>query len=289
MPRLFNSFNNPPAPEHNIKNLSKKFETFTEADERRNAVVRLLVSGSQSDLQIAKKIIQCRKGRRCLSSACPICRRGMRTWFVGALLKAFEGVPNEQMTSLTILSANLQYGPGQIQNSQPRNAVNRLTAKLKRSSFTDEVIVGALDYDWCVRDNECCEGYWQVHYHLISVNLSETQIEKLRSAFPNQPNAYIRQAVDTKPINDRVAQFSYVLKPFFQKRSSYLGSDGLRRTKKQPIKNAERHRELLRHLDQHPLTESLVFYHARREGGVIRRTIPIVDDKFRRSVSETTE
>mgnify|MGYP003670375178 FL=1 len=55
MPRLFNSFNNPPAPEHNIKNLSKKFETFTEADERRNAVVRLLVSGSQSDLQIAKK------------------------------------------------------------------------------------------------------------------------------------------------------------------------------------------------------------------------------------------
>lgn len=280
MARLFNPFHYLPAANCDLRNTLKGFESFSDVDGRRKAIVKFLNKGNRADRRLARKLKRCKKGRRCLSGACPICRRRMRMWFVGEVYDVFEHLADEQVILLTIICSKQQFSANDLGALIPRNAVNRLTTKLRRLGFENEVMLGALDYDWCVRDNECAEGYWQVHYHLICPRLSETQVDALREVFPNNTTAYVHKAVVPSPIKNRPEQFSYVLKPFFQKRSSYISSNGRRNAKKGPINNARRRRELFHQLDRHPMTESLVLFHARRIGGDIRPTVPVVDDNW---------
>jgi len=270
MARLFNQFRHLPTPKFDLRKTLSRFESFADVIERKKAIVKVLRKGNRADRCLAKKLRKCKKDRRCLSGACPVCRRRMRMWFFGEIQEVFKVLADEQVIHLTIICPKLQFEPNELNTMIPRNVVNRLTTILRRLKFTDEVILGALDYDWCVDDNKCAEGYWQVHYHLICPSLSKAQLDALRKVLPNKPASYIPRAIVSKSIKARTKQFSYVLKPFFRERSSFVGDDGKRRTKKGRIKNAYLRRELFRHLDQHPLTDSLVLFRARRAGGDIR-------------------
>lgn len=266
------------------------FETFEEAKERKELDAKVLLgSGNEKDRRLARKLRRCKKGRRCLSGACSICRRRTRRLLTANILQFFENYTDKDLSHLTIIFADHQYRPGDLDNLRPRNLVNALTTRFRRLDLVGVIVVGAIDYDLCVIENDYENCFWQVHVHLIVANLTKNDLCLIREAFPKFAGKGVYIPVVRAKIRDRMRQFSYVLKPFFQRRSCYKSATGLRNSKKQPLKESRFKTELLLHLDRFPMTEFLVLSHVRQNGGELRIFRRCVDDKTKNSTLDASK
>src|SRR4051812_42185228 len=77
------------------------FETPKETVKRRQRNEQLLWRGKRKAYKVlARKLRRCKKGRRCGSWACDVCKRRARVWLVGA---ASEAVGNKPILAVTLV------------------------------------------------------------------------------------------------------------------------------------------------------------------------------------------
>jgi len=256
-----------------------QFETISVAKDRKEQYLKILKKGNRKARRLAKKLARCKKGRRCLSYACPECTRQFRRWLANQILDIFKNYEDVDLSHITIIPDTRRFPLGELINLSPVDMVNAFTRQLKRCGLGHCLVVGAIDFDLCIHENDESSYAWQPHYHVITAHVPDKKYSVFKRKFPVQRDLQILRPSLRRQIKNRMRQFTYMLKPFHCRRSSFYTAQGkLRHKKGLPLK-PDHLRELLTYLDHFALTNFLVQQNVHRYGNVLKRKIP-VDEKL---------
>ena len=263
--RPFTPFAHPIPKAFDPAHLLEGFETFEQVLERRNRIIRILMLGNRQHRRLARKLRKCRKGHRCLSYACPVCIRRFRRWLGSQQLQFWKSFSDQRLSHITSILAKDQYDLGSLHELVPGNLVKAYARRLKRAGLKDCAVVGAIDFDLIVLENDTANANWQPHFHIIAADVPLKGYQTLKARIKQCPEKMVRRPNKKVSIKDRIKQLTYVLKPFHQRKSFYRDDEDRLTSKKYPLKPAEL-RELLCLLDRYALTEFLVLQNIRQRG-----------------------
>jgi hypothetical protein len=137
---------------------------------------------------IADRLNGCRRGRRCGSFACPMCRRAFAQAQYAAFLDAgkmlakhFNETP---LLFVTVIPFEISYPAGQLANCRTDEAQSVLLSRFADASLGHVPFFGVIEISY----EEIAFGtpYFQPHWHLVMA-AEKPMIENLRQVFPS-PN-----------------------------------------------------------------------------------------------------
>lgn len=252
-----------------------KLESLPDAESHRDdRVVRLrrqLAKLDEADSlrkpirQVLEILLHCRKGERCGSPACPICKRNERGSLVRDMLTIWPDQPEVlvRLKALTLVHQSWIIPAGELDKLHPRTITDKLRKQFQRMGFTG-IIIGGIDgsYD---PDLEV----WFIHVHLIVEGLTKEMVEKFRDLYPASER--IPVPVMAGPVNEAARQFSYVCKSFWNWRHRYVDDEGHYNTVEKKRRVPEpHHTEYLLWLDRFAVSDLMLLVGLRRYGGQLR-------------------
>jgi hypothetical protein len=256
-----------------------RFESQQQARERKAKLVKDLRAGKRATRRVGRRLRRCRKDAWCGSPICPRCVRGLRKSFIpGAMgcirqVCANEGIPEEQMVAFSAILTEERYAEGELCKANLRQINERLQRRHQRAGLP--LVFTGVDISY----NEDSEGRWEPHWQLqvygvcVGVDVAEvtTRLAKLHPANNTTPKP-LRVRRCKKKRRNLAKALSYMIKPYFGRRVSYLDDDtGRFNTRKVTLKRAQA-QELATWIDQYPLTARYALTGCRRYGDRIEPT-----------------
>jgi hypothetical protein len=252
----FNPFKYRVPPHFDIRKLSAKFETVKQMKaERYLRIAALERAGGSRCLSLADTLKRCKKGRRCLNPACPICTRRYRIWLVSRILQMLEG--EIDLIMVTLIEGDDAVSPGSLHSFCPMKAINKFRQQLRRSGIRG-LVIGGVDGEF---DKD--RRLYQPHFHLICLASHAAEIQQLSARhYPGGGAVYHGYMV--KPIARNLADtIAYTSKGYWPKKTRYKGNR--KRSCKRLDPNL--HIEWLLWRSRFSLMEFSVLYGLRRYGG----------------------
>ncbi len=137
--------------------------------------------------------------------------------------------------------------------------------RLRRAGYGGYISINGVDLSF----NESSEGKWASHWqpHFYAVVLSANEPKQVKAElgkfFPADES--VRVPVHVKRLNDPMRPVSYLWKPFFQRRVSYIATNGRLAARKLPLR-PDQVREVALFFGEKAPTERLLFTGIRRRG-----------------------
>jgi len=225
------------------------------------------------------RLANCLRGtRRCGRVLCPLCQREFRRWMVGQILEQFAP-SNGPIFFVTLIPTQRKLPPDRLSELRPAHLKDALRKQLVRGGLRNARVVGRIDISFNENTRREWSPHWQPHLHLIVCGCSEAQ---LRFAFKAAYRADIScprpvriHRIDGK--SDLVRVISYVFRPYFDRRLSYVNAHRGVRTLSCGLKIPQL-RELTRALSHFPIIPGFTFMQGlRRQGGKLVTTVAVRD------------
>jgi hypothetical protein len=249
-----------------LRQLLPKFETPEQVRERKAMLIKHLQAGKRATRNVGRKLRRCRKGADCKSPICPRCVRNLRKSFIpGAIncitrVRTANNIPKRQIVAFSAVLPEERYADGDLHNADLRKINERIQRRHQRAGLL--LVFAGVDVSY----NEDSAGRWAPHWQLqvygVCVGLDVTDVRaRLAKQYPDS---------DTTPKPLRVRRcrnlakaLSYMIKPYFGRRVSYLDNTGRFNTRKVPLKRPQA-QELATWIDQYPLTARYALTGCRR-------------------------
>jgi hypothetical protein len=240
--------------------IPEKFETLSEAKERRSTKARILSKGKRRARKLATKLDQCRKGQRCDSAACDVCVGRARLKLYRETRPIFAA--HSDWTRASIIPAGFLVPVGKLSTVDLKAIGARIAKRLERSSLRNRIVIAGIDISLNLQDNEIVG--WQLHFYILIEGENSLPLqEAIKATFPPEPTAPIPYLISS--VTDPTKAITYLFKNIFNRRSRYATDKGQARTKDLPLKGSDL-RELLPFLDQYPIGARLILRGIRRNG-----------------------
>jgi hypothetical protein len=183
-------------------------------------------------------------------------------------VRTADGITDDQIVAFSAVLREEKYPSGALHNADLKQINERVQRRHQRATLP--LVFTGVDVSY----NEDSEGRWQPHWQLqvygvcLGFDMGEVRA-RLAKQYP---------ANDTTPRPLRVRQckqlgkaLSYMIKPFFGRRVSYLDETGRFNTKKVRLKRPQA-QEVATWIDQYPLTARYALTGCRRYGDRIELT-----------------
>jgi hypothetical protein len=238
----------------------KGFHPSVKAITKSIALVDWLIKKHGDDdaaMDLADRLDNCERGKRCWSAACPCCAYAAQTFTTEVALKFLTTHPDRaKIVCVSVVPSDGEIPAGQLNPNQHARNTRRWKEALGRAGVT--WFLGATDWSF----NEHVDGRyaasWQEHFYGFTVTDDPKKLRtSLKKQFP--PTDAIPRPVQVKSWDGDKTAIDYMLKPVFKRR---IGTDDgqrhdqesggereCRATDKQPLRAEQKH-ELLMFLDQ---------------------------------------
>jgi len=241
--------------------LLPRFETRCQVRDRR----RLLRARLHRGGHILKS---CRKHQRCQSAMCPVCVRALRRSFITMTLARIkrarqEGqVPRDQIVAFSAVLAEEQHPIGKLHLADLRRINERLQRRHSRAKLP--LVFAGADISYNEHSAGHWAPYWQMQVYGVVVGLPRKEVkERLGRNYP--PADGVPRPLRVRECTDLPAALSYIIKPMFVRRVSYVDSTGRLNTRKVGLKPSQM-QELAIWLGQYPMNFRYVLTGCRRYG-----------------------
>jgi hypothetical protein len=269
-------------PKHDPAKLLERFETAQQVVERQGLLAAALEGFGEEGKRLGKRLRRCgsrrNDGLKCLSAADPECLRDMRRWATDQacrLRREGRRRTGHRGTTVTVIPAGLRAEPGRLYEISIIKVRQAWWRAVHRMNITLPIYGGIdISFNEDARTQE--PGHYQVHFAfaiLGHANLKEAHValkRRIEEAFDLEPMAARPVRVD--PIRNPMRQLSYLYKAAFFRRVSIVGRGGRADTMVRPLK-AKHLAEIALWLDRGSLTDRLLLYGLRRQGGRIVSTV----------------
>lgn len=234
------------------------FESKAIAAKLRRKDEKCLQGGQKRQRRLADKLAQCRRGERCGSEACRVCKRRFRLRElkqVGAILAKMS------LVRVSVIPAGMLIPLGQLHTADIGKIKNRVRKALERSAICSRTVFGGIDISLNAENNQIVG--WQLHIYLLIEGQNDKVLRKaVRGIFHPDPQA--AKPFEFGSVTNLGAAISYADKAMFELRSGYI-KNGQHRVRGLPLKATHRH-ELLPFLDKLGLGGRLILRGLRRNG-----------------------
>ena len=199
--------------------------------------------GSAEALELAGRIDLCRRGRRCLSGACPACARAAQRVFVHACRNLFDG-HGQEMVAVNVVCHWAGIDRGRLAEHEDifEDTRGRLLDALADVAAR---AVGGFDISLNTHESDAFEPYWAPHVLIMAPARRLLRLgQDFRPWFPAGDDT--PRPVRMSKFDGEARGFAYALKPDFSRRISLeprLLADGSRSTfgtRGKPIGGASR-------------------------------------------------
>lgn len=254
--------------------IRKKFETLLQGETRRDSLAGVLENGDAGHHKLGRQLRHCWDDTRCGLPCCPLCLRQFRIHLVHRaarhLRKSFS---KGTLRAVTLVAAWGRFAPGELHLLSERDLKQELLDTLRSAGLDPYAVIGGPDISFNEHSGGLWESHWQVHWHLLfaDMDLSDEQFKgRLRPYFPMTDT--IPRPMKVETVDDLLGAISYVYKSFFERRVSYIDSDGHKNTRSALPLKAGQQRELALALSNHTFTDRLFLRGFRRRGQRLVRT-----------------
>src|SRR5262249_67416 len=144
--------------------------------------IKVMRKGGPDSKKAARSLAQCRKGRRCETEACDVCKRRFRKQLLQAAAEIIQSRPCWVRES--IIPAGMAFPSEGLNEVDLSLIIKRVRKRLERSKLlADRIVLGGIDISLNLQDGEI--EHWQLHlYLLIEGNDTEAVKKAIRKAFP---------------------------------------------------------------------------------------------------------
>ncbi len=202
----------------------------TAVHERGLLVKALRRDGSAEALELAGRIDLCRRGRRCLSGACPACARAAQRAFVHACRDLFDD-HGQEMVAVNVVCHWAAIDRGQLAG---HDDMFEETRGRLLDALADVAVraVGGFDVSLNTHEADAFEPYWAPHALIVVPARRLLRLKRdFREWFPAGDDT--PRPVRISAFDGAARGFAYALKPDFHRRISLeprLLADGSRST-----------------------------------------------------------
>jgi hypothetical protein len=222
-----------------LTQLLPDFETEQMAFERQSQMIRALKGDDPAVKSLADQLKRCAKGRPCDLSMCPICVRRLRASFVLAALKVIKRVRQRRQLPITAFSAvsrNGRYPVGKIAKIDLPVINKRVQRQHQRAQFP--LVFAGIDLSLNEDGQRKRRSHWRAQVYGVVIGLDVEAVKKaLQHLYPHTSST-------PRPLRVRVCSelpeaLSYVIKPEFVRRVSYIDDTNRHNTRKCGLKAAQ--------------------------------------------------
>ncbi|WP_374631139.1 hypothetical protein [Ferrovibrio sp.] len=245
------------------------FETRQQAKTRRADLIRALNAGDNPSRELAEVLAACSTGARCGISICPFCMRRCRARFlipkICAWIARWQDSTGLRGVAISAVPAELKLDSGELHNLDLAKMLDSFRQQLRRAGYGDGIAVAGVDLSF----NEHSEGlwtpHWQPHFYGIVLTANSTKQVKadLEKYFASDES--VRVPIKVNRLKHPMRAVSYLWKPFFQRRISYVAPNGRQAARKLPLRPKQL-REVASYFADKAPTERLLFIGIRRRG-----------------------
>jgi len=242
-----------------------QIETRLEAQARRDGYVSVLLGhGTTNAQRLGRRLKECSTLRSCGSGACPLCLREYRL----SLLDGFEADLNwyRHLTRVSVVPKGGRVAAGKLKDFDLDKWVAAASKNLERKGPDRSWALFGVDVSWNVGKEP--EPYWQMHLYGVAAKLEGENFD-WSGVFPldKRDDRPLKRGDVGPTTEDRQKVVSYMLKGYFNRRSSYRGSRNPKarsgwKTRPFDIKPAQLP-ELLLFLDRYPIRTRLIGHRVR--------------------------
>ena len=168
------------------------------------------------------------------------------------------------MFTAFLIPTGLRRPPGKLDELALPAMKDRLRKQLVRRGLGHVAVIGSIDFSFNEDAEHRWSSHWQPHWQLAVTGCSERDlIGALKAHFPADDAA--PRPIYTSAIQDPIEQLSYLLKPFFSRRVSYIDDQGQANTRNAPLK-PQQLTEIAVFMAQYEMTDRLFLQNVRRYG-----------------------
>jgi len=222
-----------------LTQLLPDFETEQTAFERQSEMIRALNGDDPAATRLADKLKACANGSPCDLSMCPICVRRLRASFVLPALKVIRRVQRKRKLPITAFSAVLKNGRYPVGNLAKIDlpVINRRVQRQhQRAQFP--LVFAGIDISLNEDGRQTRRSHWQVQAYGVVVGLDVDAVKKaLQRLYPRTSSA--PRPLRVRECCELPEALSYVIKPEFVRRVSYIDDTGRHNTRKCSLKAAQ--------------------------------------------------
>ncbi len=253
-----------------IESLLPKFETHEDCwHENKIRVSKLSNSNKYSANVLAEKLSDCDEERPCFSLACHECVRRLRLKKISQLALFCEDYKEWKFATFIYYDEMVR----ELSHIDIPRLKNRLYKQLERAGITDAVI-GYFEVDFQTEYN-----HWLPHFHLLvkcrdynAPEWSELWDQLHNQNVPN--NVYVTKfsPVEFDDLKDPLKQIAYICKFMWQRKETFTGKDGRRKSKKYRLLRSKFIDALLT-LDSLKLADLEFMYMVRQYGTTLKESV----------------
>jgi hypothetical protein len=215
------------------------FETEQMAFERQSQMIRALKGDDPVVKSLADQLKRCAKGSPCDLSMCPICVRKLRASFVLTALKVIRRVQRKRKLPITAFSAvlkNGRYPVGRLAKTDLPVINDRVQCQHRRAGFP--LVFAGIDISLNEDGRQTRRSHWQVQAYGVVVELDVDVVKgALQRLYPRTSSA--ARPLRVRECCELPEALSYVIKPEFVRRVSYIDDTGRHNTRKCGLKAAQ--------------------------------------------------
>ena len=253
-----------------IESLLPKFETHEDCwHENKIRASKLSNSNKYSANVLAEKLSDCDEERPCFSLACHECVRRLRLKKISQLALFCEYYKEWKFATFIYYDEMVR----ELSHIDIPRLKNRLYKQLHRAGITD-VVIGYFEVDFQTEYN-----YWLPHFHLLvkcrdynAPEWSELWDQLHNQNVPN--NVYVTKfsPVEFDDLKDPLKQIAYICKFMWQRKETFTGKDGRRKSKKYRLLRSKFIDALLT-LDSLKLADLEFMYMVRQYGTTLKESV----------------
>ncbi|MCK1546751.1 hypothetical protein IVA98_22800 [Bradyrhizobium sp. 160] len=195
----------------------KKFETLSEAHDRRRRLMSALPEFGEPGRALAERLNGC-GFFRCRSAGCPVCLRAFRRWW-GSTLAEYMARDPEFWFTASIVPADL-FDVGHLDSFRWDRLKDRLRNQIARAPISEPIVLGGIDYDLKHFDDGR-PPRWCPHLYLLFSGGGIAPIEStFRRHYPKSDDVKRPVVVKSQKTlrEDLVSTATYTIKARFKKR-----------------------------------------------------------------------
>ena len=255
-----------------LRQLLPKFETPQQVRERKAALVKHLRAGKKATRRAGRRLRKCCTRAACGLPICPRCVRRLRKSFVPDAINCIDqvrtasSISNDQIAAFSAVLTEEQYAAGDLQNADLRKINERIQRRHQRAGLA--LVFTGIDISWNEDSEERWPPHWQLQVYGVCVGLDVTEVRsRLAKQYPanNTTPKPLRVRRCKRKRRNLARALSYMIKPYFGRRVSYIDDTGRFNTRKVPLKRPQA-QEVATWIDQYPLTARYALTGCRRYG-----------------------